>query len=73
MLTSTSPETTHTPQGDGNNVASDCRIALIETTHTPQGDGNLGFHFSYSFRFLKQPTPRKGTETNVFIRPFHCY
>ena len=35
------PETTHTPQGDGN-YHSPCTLQDIqpETTHTPQGDGN---------------------------------
>ena len=40
---------------------------LHETTYTPQGDGNP-FHPFRAIRLpLKQPTPRKGTETS-FLR-----
>ena len=33
------PETTHTPQGDGNRLSIPVTRHLQETTHTPQGDG----------------------------------
>ena len=37
-------------------------LCVFETTHTPQGDGN-SVEPVYVLLFLKQPTPRKGTET----------
>ncbi len=39
---------------------------LIETTHTPQGDGNLMGSSHDISSSQKQPTPRKGTETELF-------
>ena len=57
-------ETTHTPQGDGNpNCTAYIADNYLETTHTPQGDGNNVFLAFVCFLPLKQPTPRKGTET----------
>ena len=38
-----SNETTHTPQGDGNQAHYDKTRNQYETTHTPQGDGNFVF------------------------------
>ena len=58
-------ETTHTPQGDGNCLLYFSRYLLHETTHTPQGDGNPGGLCHNSNTSMKQPTPRKGTETNL--------
>ena len=55
-------ETTHTPQGDGNRWSLNQSRTDFETTHTPQGDGN-GLIFMRNQLQLKQPTPRKGTET----------
>ena len=56
-------ETTHTPQGDGNSSTMTLYWVGAETTHTPQGDGNL-FDVHAFLRTRKQPTPRKGTETD---------
>ena len=61
-------ETTHTPQGDGNALLFTCFPVSQETTHTPQGDGNAT-PCAYSLHSLKQSTPRKGTETTVYIQP----
>ena len=37
--------------------------SFAETTHTPQGDGNCTLTARGAACTLKQPTPRKGTET----------
>ena len=60
-------ETTHTPQGDGNAAFKLSVSNSTETTHTPQGDGNSWFCSPFRI-VLKQPTPRKGTETLVRVR-----
>ena len=61
-------ETTHTPQGDGNISPILRYCGLPETTHTPQGDGNPRY-MNPCCVFLKQPTPRKGTETHKIPSP----
>ena len=40
--------------------------ATRETTHTPQGDGNAKFVILLP-SCMKQPTPRKGTETRLLV------
>ena len=57
-------ETTHTPQGDGNQAQKLTGSIVIETTHTPQGDGN-DVNAADNGAAEKQPTPRKGTETHT--------
>ena len=48
----------------GRKQAHTTKITIkIETTHTPQGDGNRMPSQSMPSAGLKQPTPRKGTET----------
>ena len=53
-------ETTHTPQGDGNNAQSCFRPAVLETTHTPQGDGNFLAAFRLSVSNRNNPHPARG-------------
>ena len=57
------PETTHTPQGDGNSLPGVSLASMIwETTPTPQGDGNEIITVYNEPIKQKQPTPRKRTE-----------
>ena len=54
------PETTHTPQGDGNRICGTVTGVEKETTHTPQGDGNQKTN-ARSFAITRNnPHPARG-------------
>ena len=57
------PETTHTPQGDGNLAPQRGKHFAAETTHTPQGDGNLDGIEPVADLGRNNPHPARGRKT----------
>ena len=53
----------HPARGRKPHFVTPCTALCAETTHTPQGDGNSNGIASPISLHMKQPTPRKGTET----------
>ena len=63
QLTLPITETTHTPQGDGNDISGNYERPCAETTHTPQGDGNLDGIEPVADLGRNNPHPARGRKT----------
>ena len=64
-------ETTHTPQGDGNQQLRRLKLRILETTHTPQGDGNMGAKNAVTSAIETTHTPQ-GDGNPLSCRPRSC-
>ena len=62
------PETTHTPQGDGNTSMFDGFSRSLETTHTPQGDGNIAVCNAMLEDSGNNPHPARGRKLISFVK-----